>query len=183
MGLPSTIHRFQIQLADTERGVYEDLDLRVARHPSETVPFLLTRLLAYCIAFEPGIAFSSGLCEPDEPALWVRDLTGQLKAWIEVGMPAPERLHKASKSVDRVLVFPHKPVELLKRQCEGARIHKVESIRVIALEPRFVTELSATIDRNVRWDVSIHDGHLFLTTGGAAIGTTIEEHRLVPDAS
>jgi uncharacterized protein YaeQ len=178
MGLPSTIHRFQIQLADTGRGVYESLDLRVARHPSETVPFLLTRILAYCLAFEPGIAFSSGLCEPDEPALWVKDLTGRLTAWIEVGMPAPERLHKATKAVDRVIVFPHRPVELFLRQCEGARIYKSGSICVVALEPAFLRALEPTLDRNARWDVSIHDGHLFLTVGGQAFGSTVEEHRL-----
>lgn len=178
MGLPSTIHRFHVQLADTGRSVYEDLDLRVARHPSETMPFLLTRVLAFCIAWEPGIAFSNGLCEPDEPALWVKDLTGTIQAWIEVGLPAPERLHKASKSVDRVIVFPHRPVELLVRQCEGARIHRAEAIRVVALEPAFLDQLATRIDRTSRWDVSIHDGHMFLTTGGVALDTTIEERRL-----
>lgn len=178
MALPSTLHRFYIQLADTGRGVYEELDLRVARHPSETLPFLLTRVLAYCVVYEPGIAFSSGLCEPDEPALWVKDLTGRITAWIEVGLPAPDRLHKASKSIGRVIVFPHKPVELFVRQCEGARIHERENIRVVALEPAFLKQLEATLDRTSRWDVSIHDGHLFLTTGNNAFGTTIEEHRL-----
>jgi uncharacterized protein YaeQ len=178
MALPSTIHRFQIQLADTARNVYQDLDLRIARHPSETMPYLVTRVLAYCIAYEEGIAFSTGLSTPDEPAIWVKDLTGQITAWIEVGMPAPDRLHRASKSQDRVMVFPHKPVELFKRQCAGQRIHKSEAIRIIALEPDFVRKVEATIDRNVRWDVSIHDGHLFLTTNGQALGSTVEEHQL-----
>jgi uncharacterized protein YaeQ len=91
LALPSTIHRFQIQLSDTGRGVYEDLDLRIARHPSETVSFLLTRVFAYCIAFEEGIAFASGLSTPDDPALWVKDLTGRITKWIEVGLPAPDR--------------------------------------------------------------------------------------------
>jgi uncharacterized protein YaeQ len=173
------IHRFQIQLSDTGRSVYEDLDLRVARHPSETPPFLWTRVLAYCIAFEPGIAFGSGLSTPDDPASSVRDLTGQTTAWIEVGLPAPARLHKASKSVDRVIVFPHRPFETWKRDCALERIHKGESIRVVALEPEFLKALEPRLDRNVRWDVSIHDGHLFLTWDGTALGTSIEESALV----
>jgi uncharacterized protein YaeQ len=178
MALPATIHRFQIQLADTERNVYEDIDLRVARHPSETGAFLLTRMLAYCIAFEEGIAFGGGLSTPDDPAIWVKDLTGQVTRWIEVGLPSPERLHKASKSVGRVMVFPHRAFETWKRGCEEFHIHKAGSIRIVALEPEFLRALEPRLDRNVRWDVSIHDGHLFLTWDGTAIGTTIEETRL-----
>jgi uncharacterized protein YaeQ len=177
MALPATIHRFQIQLSDTGRNVYEDLDLRVARHPSETPAFLLTRILAYCIAFEPGIAFGGGLSTPDDPAIWVKDLTGQVTTWIEVGLPAADRLHKASKSIGRVLVFPHKSFETWKRGCEESHIHKADAIRILALEPGFVRSLEPRLDRNVRWDVSIHDGHLFLTWDGTAVGTTIEETR------
>lgn len=178
MGLPSTIHRFQIQLSDTSRNVYEDLDLRVARHPSETVPFLLTRILAYCLAFEPGIAFARGLSEPDEPALWVKDLTGQTTAWIEVGLPAPERLHKASKSIGRVVVFPHKSQQLWLEQCEQTHIHRAADIRVITLELAFLKELEPKLERNVSLDVSIHDGHMFVTWGGTALSTTVEERTL-----
>lgn len=180
MALPSTIHRFQIQLSDTSRNVYEDLDLRVARHPSETVPFLLTRILAYCLTFEPGIAFASGLSEPDEPALWVKDLTGQIRAWIEVGLPAPERLHKASKSIGRVVVFPHKQQQQWLKQCEEAHIHRATDIRVVLLEPGFLKELEPKLDRNVSMDVSIHDGHMFVTWNGAATSTTVEERPLQP---
>lgn len=172
------IYRFQIQLSDTGRGVYEDLDLRIARHPSETVAFLLTRVFAYCIAYEPGIAFASGLSTPDDPALWIKDLTGRVTAWIEVGLPAPERLHKASKSIGRVLVFPHKRFDLWLRQCEKTHIHRAADIRIVLLEPTFLAELEAKLDRNVKIDVSIHDGHMFVTWNGAATSTTIEERAL-----
>lgn len=178
MALPSTIHRFQIQLADSGRNVYEDLDLRVARHPSETVPFLLTRLFAYCIAYEPGIAFASGLSAPDDPALWVKDLTGETKAWIEVGLPAPERLHKASKSIGNVLVFPHKRIDLWLRQCEETHIHRAADIRLVLLEQPFLAELEARLERNVKMDVSINDGHMYVTWNGVVSSTTIEERRL-----
>ena len=178
MALPATIHRFQIQLSDSARGVYEDLDLRVARHPSETPSFLLTRVLAYCLAFEPGVAFGGGLSTPDDPALWVKDLTGEVTAWIEVGLPAPARLHKASKSVGRVIVFPHRPFATWKRDCALERIHRADAIRIVALEPGFVGALEPRLQRNVRWDVSIHDGHMFLTWDGTAVGTRIEESRL-----
>jgi uncharacterized protein YaeQ len=67
MALGATIHVFDIELANSDRGVYESLELRVARHPSETADHLLTRVLAYCFEHAEGIAFSNGLSEPTHP--------------------------------------------------------------------------------------------------------------------
>ena len=49
MALQATVHVFRVSLADSDRGVYETLELRVARHPSESAEYLVTRLLAYCL--------------------------------------------------------------------------------------------------------------------------------------
>jgi uncharacterized protein YaeQ len=46
MALGATNYAFKIELADSDRGVYAPLDLRVARHPSETEDHLLTRAFA-----------------------------------------------------------------------------------------------------------------------------------------
>src|SRR5215510_8366199 len=108
MALGATIYVFDIRLANSDRNVYETLSIRVARHPSESEEYLLTRVLAYCFEYTEGIAFSSGgLSNPDEPALAVRDLTGALKSWIEIGAPEAARLHKASKASPRVAVYVH----------------------------------------------------------------------------
>ena len=96
--LTATIYTFEIRLADVDRGVYETLALRVARHPSETAEYLVTRVLAYCLEFAEGIAFTQGLADPDEPAIAVRDLTGALRVWIDIGAPDAARLHRASKA-------------------------------------------------------------------------------------
>ncbi len=70
MAIGATIHTFTVQLSDVDRGVYDELQLRVARHPSETAPYMLTRVLAYCLEFEEGIAFSEGVAATDEPPSW-----------------------------------------------------------------------------------------------------------------
>ena len=108
LALTSTIYAFGIRLADMDRGVYESLTFRVARHPSETEDYLVTRVLAYCLEYCDGIGFSGGIAEPDEPAIAVRDLTGALRAWIDIGTPDAARLHKASKAAPRVVVYTHK---------------------------------------------------------------------------
>jgi len=86
MAAGTTVHALSVELADVDRGVYASLELRVARHPSETPEFLLTRLLAYCLEHQEGIAFTDGVSAVDEPAVLVRDLTGKVTAWIEVGI-------------------------------------------------------------------------------------------------
>ena len=98
MALAATVYRFQIELSDVDRGVYESLDLRVARHPSESMTYLLARVIAYALLFAEGIAFGKGLSTTEEPALWIKDLQGSLRAWVEVGTPSADRLHKASKA-------------------------------------------------------------------------------------
>src|SRR5437763_13542790 len=122
MALGATIYNIQIDLADSDRGVYESLDLRVARHPSESEEYLVTRVLAYALEYVDGIEFSRGISSADEPAITVRDLTGALKAWIEIGSPDASRLPKASKASPRVAVYTHKDPAQLAARLQGRRI-------------------------------------------------------------
>ena len=108
VALTATIHSFTVRLSDVDRGVYETLEFKAARHPSESAEFLAARVLAYCLEYAEGIAFSRGLSDPDQPAIAVRDLTGALKAWIDVGAPDAARLHKAAKAAPRVAVYSHR---------------------------------------------------------------------------
>src|SRR3954467_12357486 len=148
MALSATVYHFQVELSDVDRGVYEALDLRVARHPSESMPYLLTRVIAYGLLFEEGIAFSKGLSTSDEPALWIKDLQGNLRAWVELGTPSADRLHKASKASPRVVVFTQHDPRLLIREAGTREIHKVDRIEVYSLEPRFLEQLGEITDRN-----------------------------------
>ncbi|MEP6691425.1 MAG: YaeQ family protein, partial [Gemmatimonadaceae bacterium] len=149
MALSSTVYTLTIQLANVDRGVYETLALRVARHPSETEEYLLTRVLAYCLEYAEGIEFSKGLSEPDEPAIAVRDLTGALRAWIEIGAPDAARLHKASKAAPRVVVYTHKdPVQYV-RQLAGERIHRADAIELYAVDRDLLAALAARLERRM----------------------------------
>src|SRR4029077_9091825 len=93
-----TLRRFEIALADSDRGVYEQLDWRVAQHPSESERYLVARVIARTLGHAEGVEFSRlGVSDDDEPAIVQRDLRGDLQAWIEVGSPSPERLRKTAK--------------------------------------------------------------------------------------
>ena len=183
MALQATVYHLQIELSDVDRGVYETLDLRVARHPSETMAYLLTRVLAYCLCHEEGIAFSKGLSTTDEPAVWVRDPHGRITLWIDVGMPSPERLHKASKASSRVVVFTHRDPQLLKKAARGQVIHRSETIDVRAVDTALLDALEAATERNAKWSLVHTEGILFVTVGTQSFSGPITRHSLVESDS
>ncbi len=165
MALTATIYNFDIDLADADRGVYETLALRVARHPSESEEYLWTRVLAYALEFVEGIEFSRGLSDPDEPTICVRDLTGRLQVWIEIGTPDAARLHKAAKAAPRVVVYTHKDPEQLVGRLRGERIHRAEEIELWAVDRRFVSQLAARLDRRMSFAISVTDRELYVSIG------------------
>ena len=173
MALSATVYHLQIELSDVDRGVYESLDLRVARHPSETMRYLLTRVIGYCLCYEPGIAFSRGLSTTDEPAVWARDIQGDLRLWLEVGTPSPERLHKASKASPRVVVFTQGDVSALQRGARAKTIHRAERIEVYALDGAFLDALDAATDRNARWALVRTEGTVYVTSGDVSLETPV----------
>ena len=173
------IHRFEIQLADVDRGVYEALDLRVARHPSEDVPYLLTRVLAFALEYEPGLAFTEGLGNGEDPALMRRDEHGRVRTWIDVGLPAPERLHRASKLADRVVVYAHRRPEPLLQRCAKERIHRGHEIRLVRVPSDLLVALAPRLERNNRWDLTVHEGRATIVCAGAAIEDVFRSQPLV----
>jgi uncharacterized protein YaeQ len=179
VALTATLYHFAIELADVDRGVYESLALKVAQHPSETEERLVTRVLAYCLEYTDGIAFSRGISEPDEPAITVRDLTGSLRAWIEVGAPDASRLHKASKAAPRVAVYIEKPPVIYLRQLAGEKIHKADAIAVRVIDRALVDALVARLDRRMTFALSVTDGHLFVALGSTSLDGAVEQVSLV----
>lgn len=178
MALSVTMYRFDVEISDVDRGVYEKLELRAAQHPSETVPYLLTRVLAHCLSYEEGIAFSRGLAFPDEPAVWVKDLQGVIQAWIEVGTPSAERLHKATKAVPRVAIYTQHDVELLKKAVRGQKVHRLEEIEVFAVNSGFLAELGGLLERSNTWSLSRTDGEIYLAIKERTLNTRLERHTL-----
>jgi uncharacterized protein YaeQ len=162
-----------------DRGVYEALEFKAARHPSESAEYLATRVLAYCLEYAAGIAFSRGLSDPDEPAIAVRDLTGALRAWIEVGAPDAARLHKASKAAPRVALYTHRPPEQIRRLIEGETIHRAEDLELYALDRALVEGFAQRLQRRMQLELSVTGRHLYLTVGGSTLSGALETIQLV----
>jgi uncharacterized protein YaeQ len=174
MALTATIYNLDVQLADTGRNVYESLSFKVAQQPSESDEHMMARVLAYCLEYTEGIGFSKGIAEPEEPALFVRDLTGALRLWIDIGSPDAARLHKAGKAAPRVVVYTHKDPAQLLRALAGERIHRAEDLELYALDRELIAELVAHRDRRTKMDVTITEGHLYVTIDGETLEGTVQ---------
>jgi uncharacterized protein YaeQ len=173
MALPATLRRFEIALSDTDRDVYAELELRVAQHPSESERYLVARMIARCLEHAVGLEFSkAGVSDDSEPALVQRDLRGDLVAWIEVGAPSPDRLHKAAKACRRVVVYTWKdPVQLRDAIVERG-VYKGDAIQLHGLAPDTLDAIAATLDRVNRWELSVSGGVCYLTANGSAFELT-----------
>jgi len=166
VALTATVYTLDIDLADSDRGVYETLALRVARHPSESDDYLVGRVLAYCLKFTEGIAFSrGGLSDADEPPIAVRDLTGTLQVWIDIGSPDAARLHKACKLAPRVAVYMHRDPGQFLKSLAGERIHRVDALELYALDRALVSALAAKLERRMAFALSINERDLYVSIG------------------
>lgn len=172
MALGATIHKVTISLSDVDRGVYESFELRVARHPSESLRFLVTRVLGYALSYQDGIAFSKGgISDTDEAPIAVRDPTGILLHWIDVGIPAAERLHKAAKAARAVTVYTTSDLAALRER--ASEIHRAETIQIVTFPTAFTLALEAAFERQVELEIVRSDGHLYVTTGGTTHETEL----------
>jgi uncharacterized protein YaeQ len=180
VALTSTVIKFHVDISDVDRGVYDALDLKVAQHPSEENERLIVRLLGRCLAHEEGLEFGRGLSTVEDPAMWIVEPGDQVKLWIDVGAPSADRLHKASKRADRVVVFTDKDAAALKRAWSGKKIHKAGAIEVVRLPRDLVDPLAASLGRSLSWTVTTMDGGVTVTSGDDVI--TAEPERTTVEA-
>ena len=173
MALSSTVFTFEIDLTDPDRAVYEHLALRVARHPSESDEFLVARVLAYCLEYQNGIEFSRGLSDADDPPIAVRDLTGEMRAWIDVGTPSADRLHRASKTAQRVVVYIHKERAQWLAGLAGAGIYRSGSLDLRAIDRALIAQLVVRLERRMSFALSVSDGDLFVSFADATISGAV----------
>jgi uncharacterized protein YaeQ len=174
----STLYRFTVELSDVDRNLYQTLNFRAALHPSESLPFFITRVLAYCLNYREGLEFTAGISNPEEPALQVMGMTGNRELWIDIGNPTAKRVHKASKSSKQVLIYTHKDPLLLAGELKEEKVHHLEEIGLFSLEQKFLKALAAVLDRDNHWELTRNEGELYVGVGKDSFQGRLVRHSL-----
>ncbi len=168
------LYHFQIELSVIDRGLYQTLDFRVAQHPSETAPYLLSRVLAFVLSYQEGLEFTpGGLGDPDAPALRAMGVHGTIDLWIEIGNPSARKLHRASKAARQVIVYTYKNAELLLEEIRTNEVHRGHEIQISAFDANFLQALETQLNKNNRWSLLQQQGHLDIETSGQTISSEL----------
>ncbi|CAA0092850.1 putative protein YaeQ [Halioglobus japonicus] len=168
MALKPTIYKAQIELADSDRNIFESLSLTIAKHPSETLERMATRLLAYCLNCTRGLEFTKGISTSDEPDLWVHSDHGDIEHWIEVGQPEQGRLRKACGRARQVSIFAFGKSAATWWKLHGDEISALPHLNAWQFDWTEIQAAANLLDRTVQLNVSIVGGTLYLDNGSDA---------------
>lgn len=175
MAVRSTIYKAELSIADMDRNYYADHLLTVARHPSETEERMMIRLLAFALHAEEGLSFASGLSTNDEPDLWLRDLTGVIKKWIDVGLPDEKLLRRACGRADRVVVIAYggsKAEAWWKSQANS--LARSQNLSVYFMDTVASDQLAKLADRSMRISCNVQDGQVWFGNQSTNVSLELE---------
>lgn len=173
MAQPATIYRAGIQLSDIDRGLYESLQLTVARHPSETEERLLARILAYALFYEPELTFTKGVGAGDEPDLWSKGPDGRVRSWIEVGLPDADRLAKASRHSEQVVLCAFGSALTVWEKQHLPKLAGIPNLTVVSLEQAFLRRLCERLQRSISWSLTVTEGTLYLAIDNETLESAV----------
>jgi uncharacterized protein YaeQ len=177
MALKATIYKAQLQIADMDRNVYGDHSLTLARHPSETDERMMVRLLAYALNapaddLHGPLEFAKDLWDVDEPALWQKDLTGQLLQWIDVGQPDEKRMMKASPRAERVAVYSYSSSTPIWWNGVATKVTRASNLAVWQIPAEQSQAMVALAQRGMQLQVTVQDGTVWFGDGAQSVEIT-----------
>lgn len=164
MALKSTVYKVALNIADMNRQYYQTHQLTIARHPSETDERMMVRLLAFALHADEQLAFGEGICDEAQADLWLHDLSGVLRLWIDVGTPDEKLLRKACNRADNVVVYAYggRTVDIWFQQ-NKALLEKQDNLQIYNLAADTTKALAAMAQRNMDVQCTIQDDQLWLS--------------------
>ena len=164
MALKATVFKVNLQIADMDRGYYQDHQLTLAQHPSETDGRMMVCLLAFILNASETLSFTKGLCVDDEPELWDKSLSGEVDLWIEFGQADEKWLRKASGRAKAVQLFTYggRSVPIWWKQNQAA-LERYKNLKVWNIAEESVMAMEALVSRTMSLQASISEGQVWLS--------------------
>jgi len=171
LALRSTIYRATLEVSDLDRGVYGTFPLTLARHPSETEERMMMRLLAFALHADEALEFGRGLSAEGEADLWLRDATGVIELWIDVGLPDERDVRKACGRARRVVVLAYDERRTQAWwESQAAALGRLKNLTVLGVSDVEAAALTALAARAMTLTCTIQEGHVWV----ASPSTTVE---------
>jgi len=169
MAIKATVFKAALQIADMDRHYYADHALTLARHPSETDERMMVRLLAFALFADDALTFGKGMSSDDEPDLWHKDLTGEIKRWIEVGLPDERAIRKACGRADQVVVLSYGRAADIWWNENRDKLQRQNNLTVLKLPSVTTLALAALASRTMQLQCTIQEGHIMMTSDAGMI--------------
>lgn len=180
MALSATIFKAEMAISDMDRHYYRHQVLTLARHPSETDERMMVRLLAFLHQAQDALVFAKGLSETAEPDAWVKDATGQVLCWIEVGLLDARRLTQVSRIAKQVVIYAYGKAAPRWWQQVQKTIKERENLSVYVLPVETTQALAAMVKRFMQLTCVIQDGQLYLTGEKETVQVDMASCRVAP---
>ncbi|MDK9725378.1 MAG: YaeQ family protein [Sterolibacteriaceae bacterium MAG5] len=179
MALKSTVFKATLNVSDLDRGYYAEHGLTLARHPSETDERMMVRLLAFALFADERLEFGKGLSTTEEPALWLKEYSGEIRLWIEVGLPDERALRKAAGRAAEVVLLAYggRAADIWWAK-EGPALARIDNLRVFAIDGETSAALAGLAERSMQLQCTIQDGQVWLTDGPRTV--LVEPRLLTP---
>jgi uncharacterized protein YaeQ len=173
MALKATIFKAELQVSDLDRSHFATHLLTLARHPSETDERMMVRVLAFALNAVERLEFGRGLSSEDEADLVLKDLTGAIDTWIDVGLPDERRVRKASGRADNVRVYTYggRAAEMWWNE-NGPLLARLDNLEVFDLPTEATRALAKRVGRSMELSCTIQDGHVYFEQGGETLEIT-----------
>jgi uncharacterized protein YaeQ len=166
MASNATIFKATVHISDMDRQYYQDHAVTLARHPSETDERMMVRLLAFARHAHEALSFGRGVSAEEEPALWMKDLTGAIDIWIEVGQPNEKSIRQACGRAKQVYVYTY-----------GGRsadqwweknlttLERLNNLTVVNLSQEGSQALAQLAQSSMQLHCTIQEGHIWVMQG------------------
>ncbi len=163
MALSATIYKATIHLSHIDSHIYEEVSLTIAKHPSETEARMMFRLVAYLYSFKDRLEFTKGISTTEEPDIWLKDYSGDITEWIELGLPDTKRIKQALSRSGKVIVFTYQPNRKDEwTQKVASEFSKNQRFDFFHLIPTSINDLETLCERGMELSCVIEDNVMTL---------------------